>query len=353
MKKLFSINSIKKKFAVRLLQVGICISLPTANCLLPTCLFSQDIHFARFWMTPLLLNPAQAGAEHDMRTIINYRNQWNSVATPYSTANVSFDMKLGKKKLTKGFSAVGINVFQDQAGDAKMKTLYGSIAYAYHIFLNKESTLGAGLYGGFAQRSINYSNLQWMNQYDGSTYQQSFPSYEPSGGTSLTYPDLGGGLHYEYGKDKIDFSAGAALFHATQPNYSFYGTSEKLNMKITGYANAQIRLSNSNFSFVPGMVYFQQGKSTELLLGTLFRYILKEESRSGKQGAAVALGAHYRNKDAVVPVLMLEFAQFNIGLSYDVNVSQLSTASSGKGGFEISLRFVHPNPFLAKSASRI
>lgn len=316
-------------------------------------LLSQDIHFARFWMTPLLLNPAQAGAEHDMRAIINYRNQWNSVATPYSTANISFDMKLGKKKLRKGFSAMGINIFQDQAGDAKIKSLQGNITYAYHVFINKESTIGAGLYGGFAQRSIDYSDLHWMNQYDGYSYNSGIPSGEPAGGTSLTHPDLGAGIHYEYGKNKIDFSGGASLFHAAQPNYSFYGTSEKLNMKITGYANALVQLNNRKFSLVPGLVYFKQGKSTELFLGTMFRYTLKEETRMGTKGAAVAFGAHYRNKDAVIPVVVLEVAQFNIGLSYDVNISKLKTASYGKGGFEISLRYVNPNPFLAKSASRI
>lgn len=324
----------------------------TAYFLLPTVSFSQDIHFARFWMSPLLINPAQAGAEHDMRAIINYRNQWNSVATPYSTANFSFDMKMSRKKGRKGFSAIGLDIFHDQAGDAQMKTLQGNLSYAYHIYLNRESTIGAGIYAGFAQRSINNSGLQWMNQYDGSSYNASIPSGELSGETNLiTYPDLGGGIHYEYGQDKIDFSAGVALFHATRPAYSFYGTGEVLNMKIVGYANALIRTNNRNVALVPGLFYCQQGKSSELFLGTLFRYTLKQESGFGHKGAAVALGAHYRNKDAVIPVVMLEFTKLNIGLSYDVNVSKLKTASYGKGGFEISLRFVNPNPFGASRSS--
>ncbi|MBI4930799.1 MAG: PorP/SprF family type IX secretion system membrane protein [Bacteroidetes bacterium] len=334
--------------------LAVCI-LTSAICHLSSYMaFSQDIHFARFWMTPLLVNPAQSGAESDLRAIINYRNQWNSVATPYSTANVSFDAKIAKKKGRKGFSAMGVTIFQDQAGNAKMKTLQGNITYAYHVYINKESTLGAGLYGGFAQRSINNADLQWMNQYDGSSYNAAMPSGEPSGGASLTYPDLGSGIHYEYGKDKLDLSAGLSIFHANRPAYSFYGKDDKLNMKITGYANGLVRLSNRNFSLVPGFIYFQQGKSSELFFGNMFRYTFREASSSGYvKGAAISLGAHYRNKDAVIPVVVLEFAQFNIGLSYDVNISKLKTASSGQGGFEISLRFVNPNPFLPKSASRI
>ena len=65
--------------------------------------FGQDIHFSQFTMTPLNLNPAQAGAEYDMRVIVNYKNQWGTVAAPYSTANIAYDMKLGKNNHKKSF----------------------------------------------------------------------------------------------------------------------------------------------------------------------------------------------------------------------------------------------------------
>jgi len=313
-----------------------------------TVAISQDIHFSRFWMTPLLLNPAQAGAEHDMRGILNYKSQWNSVAAPYSTVNASWDMKIKSKK-RKGFSAFGVDAFQDQAGDGEMKTMQMNLAYAYHIYLNKESTLGVGLYGGFAQRSINYSELKWMNQYDGSTYNAAIASDEPSGSSSLTYLDMGSGIHYEYGTGKIDLSVGAALFHANRPAYSFYGTDEKLNMKIVGYVYSLVGTNNRNIAFLPGVVYFQQGKSTELLAGTMFRY----QFTGYESGASVALGAHYRNKDALIPTLMLEIAHYSIGISYDVNISGLKTVSRGQGGFEISLRYANPNPYRSKTSSRI
>ncbi|TAL57472.1 MAG: type IX secretion system membrane protein PorP/SprF [Bacteroidetes bacterium] len=337
-------------------QIIITVIAFIANCLLANC-FSQDIHFSQYWMTPLLLNPAQAGSEHDMRGIINYKNQWNSVAEPYSTANLSWDMKLGAKKSKKGFSAAGVNIFHDKAGDAQMKTLQGNLAYAYHVYLNQQSTLGAALYGGFAQRSINYAGLQWMNQYDGASYNSALPSGEPTGSTSMSYLDLGSGVHYEYGKEgntNLDLSAGFSLFHINQPKYSFYGTNEKLYMKETGYVHAVIGSKNSKLAFWPGLVYTQQGKNSELLLGSLFRYTLKEDSKftGYVKGSSFSLGAYYRNKDALIAAMLFQFGQYSLGLSYDVNVSGLKTASNGKGGFEISLRFVNPNPFLFKSAAR-
>lgn len=325
-------------------------------------IFSQDIHFSQFWMTPILLNPAQSGAGHDMRAIINYKNQWNSVAAPYSTLNALFDLKIPAKG-KKGFSAVGINIYQDKAGDGEMKSLQGNLAYAYHVYLNDKNTLGGGLYGGFAQRSINYAKLQWMNQYDGVSYNSSLPSGEPAGGNNLTYFDLGGGLHYEYGKGEKyftgnnhkSFSAGISLFHANQPEYSFYGTDDKLHIKTVGYANGVFGISNTNISLVPGIIYSHQGKNSELLMGNMFRFQLKEESKHTGyvKGSAFSLGTYYRNKDAVIAAMLFEISQYAIGISYDVNVSGFNKATIGRGGFEISLRFVNPNPFLYKSASRI
>src|SRR5688500_6785188 len=78
---------------------------------------AQDVHFSQFWMTPLLQNPGLAGANYDLQAILNYKDQWSSVASPYKTFDLSFDMKFNQKKPKKGFLAGGINVFSDKAGD--------------------------------------------------------------------------------------------------------------------------------------------------------------------------------------------------------------------------------------------
>ena len=37
---------------------------------------AQDIHFSQFYMSPLTLNPATAGAYKDINVTTNYRDQW-------------------------------------------------------------------------------------------------------------------------------------------------------------------------------------------------------------------------------------------------------------------------------------
>ena len=43
--------------------------------------------------------------------------------------------------------------------------------------------------------------------------------------------------------------------------------------------------------------------------------------------------------------MWFEIGNFEFGISYDLNVSQLRASSNMRGGMELSLRFVNPNPF--------
>ena len=51
------------------------------------------------------------------------------------------------------------------------------------------------------------------------------------------------------------------------------------------------------------------------------------------------LGGYLRWNDAIIPVVKLDYEPFSIAFSYDMNISQLRTASQGRGGFEISLGY--------------
>lgn len=325
-------------------------------------LIAQDYHFSHSWATPLLQNPSFAGTDHDLQVILDYRNQWNSVASPYRTFNFSADLKLTKSKDKKGFLATGLNALGDKAGDSHMGTNSAMLSVAYHLFLGKNSTIGAGLMGGFVQRTIDYSQLKWASQYDGA-FNQALPNGEPGGSSRFNYVTTGAGVIWTYkknemyisGNDQAKATAGISVFQPHQPQYSFYKNDESLYTRITAHGNGLFGIKNTNLCIAPGFVLSMQGKSNEFFIGSLFKYILKEDSKytGNIKSSAVSLGLFYRNKDAFIPTFFFEMGQYSLGLSYDVNISGLREASTGRGGFEISLRFVNPNPFLYKSASRI
>jgi len=316
---------------------------------------AQDIHFSQFYMSPLTMNPSLAGAEHDLQAVLNYKSQWQSVTNPYKTMGCSFDMRV--KNSDAGILAAGANFFSDKAGDAAMGTTEGGLSLAYHARMNTYHTLGGGLQAGFAQRKIRYDALQWGNQYDGTSFNSAISSGEAAGMPSFTRMDLSCGITWNYnntsGRKSVTnnhdqrFTLGLAAFHLNRPNYSFYGGSEKLFIRYVAHGKALISVPNSNVAFAPGFMYTRQGPAQEIYAGSLVRFLIGQDSKytGFKQGAAVSFGGFLRAQDAVAAVVLLEFANYAMGFSYDINTSKLKTSSNARGGFEVSLRFVTPNPF--------
>ena len=67
--------------------------------LITPILNAQDVHFSQYYNTPAFVNPANVGAFNgDLRGIINYRNQWSSIDSPFETAAFSLESQLLKYK---------------------------------------------------------------------------------------------------------------------------------------------------------------------------------------------------------------------------------------------------------------
>ncbi|MBI2968025.1 MAG: PorP/SprF family type IX secretion system membrane protein [Bacteroidetes bacterium] len=358
-----------------LLTAGITVNFLAAGLFA----FAQDLHFSQYYFTPHLLNPAMTGANGYMEAQLNYKEQWRSVAVPYKTFSVSYCMRMNKKKWddvdkkrTPFFFkkapgqglAWGVTLYNDNAGDASMHALQANLSLAYHVMITKEMIFAAGLLGGVLNRSIDASKLQWGSQYDGKQWNPAITPASPIQNESFTQPDVGAGLDWYLDKDEksinandhLQLSAGVAMFHVNQPNYSFYNNpDEKLFRKFTAHATGNIGIKNTPLSILPSLAWFQQGPATEMLTGGLIRYRLKEESKyTGRlKGASIAFGGHYRNKDAVILSTHLQLAYYSIGVSYDINISDLRSASSGRGSYEISLRFVDTVRYLYQTKPQI
>ncbi|CAN5907032.1 hypothetical protein BH11BAC7_BH11BAC7_22390 [soil metagenome] len=319
--------------------------------LLPLFLSAQDIHFSQLTQTPLLLNPAETALSHEFMAIINYKDQWKSVTSnPFRTFNVSADMAYNKKK-GGNHLGIGIDIFSDKAGDGAMGTTTGQLHLSGIVAANDYNLISAGIYGGFGQRSLSYDKFYWDNQYIGGSLDLTAPSMEPVGMSNRTYADVGAGVAWFYGKghntissnDAMTFNAGFALQHINKPVYSFYGNTEaRLPMKIVAHGNADIGWKGHSVVLEPGYIVMIQGGHHEINAGMLVKYLMQEASHytRSKKPAAFVLGAYYRFGDAVNLVTAYEFNFMRIGLSYDLNLSDLTVASKSRGGFEVSLRFL-------------
>jgi type IX secretion system PorP/SprF family membrane protein len=265
-----------------------------------------------------------------------------------------------KQKVAKGL-AFGINVFSDKAGDGNMAQFEANLSIAYHAHVGEKSTFSGALMGGYSQRSISPGGLRWNNQYSGGVYDPNLPSGENFASQSHGYGDYAAGLLWSWGEgsryltanDQKFINLGVSVFHLSKPNQSFLGTSDPLNWRWNGHLNSIFGIPNSLLSICPSALYMQQGAVKELTAGGLIKYKFREESKyTGYiKGAAISMGCFYRNKDAVIPTFLLEMSSYSIGVSYDTNISGLTAATSGKGGFEISLRYNSPSAFMYQNSS--
>lgn len=331
--------------------------------LFPIIVKSQDIHFSQMAYSPLTLNPALAGANYDLQVNVNYRNQWNSVATPFQTIATSVDTRLNakKKRSKKAHVAAGINFFNDRAGEMQVMTNNVNLNFATHVMLGDGHTLGAGIYGGWAQRSLNTAGGQWGSQYNGKFYDPLTPHGEQFSSAAFSMFDVGAGLLYTFNSKEVYISAnntkqmniGFATYHLNRPGFSFIQQDqEKLYMRFSGFINGSFGIKNTHFMVEPGAYFHQQGNAREIFFGLYGRYIIKDESRitSFVTRTTVALGLFCRNQDALVAKAHFEWNGLGIGLAYDFNLfSSLISMSRSRGGIEVALRWVVPNLYVNSS----
>ena len=316
-----------------------------------TQLRAQDVHFSQTEFSPTNLNPGLTGANSVMQVIVNYRSQWKSVAIPYNTIAASIDARLNENKRNKsGIFALGLGVYQDQAGSSNVRTLNAKLNLAYHLILDRNNTLGLGVYGAFGQRSIQSTTGTWGSQYNGLSYDPTLPSNEIFNDASFSFIDAGAGLVYTYKENSgymtqnngRSFNAGIAFFHVNTPSYSFIeNDTENLYMRWTVFANAKLGVANSRGTFLPGVYFTRQKSSMEILYGTYYRYRITEGSKITDRIKPFyfSIGLFHRWNDALVGKSMLEWSNYSVGFAYDINISSLTTVSRSRGGFEIFLRY--------------
>lgn len=329
-----------------LLNLGLILALPIT-------MSAQDIHWSQYYASPLTLNPAQTGlVNRDYRVAVNYRTQNYTVSSnPYVTGAISYDMPILTGKLPEG-DALGIGglVFYDKAGTGALQNVTGGLSFAYHKALghNKEHTVSLGAQALFVSKSINFDKLHFGDQLDPRMPGIYLPTAENFQNTDVSYPDFNVGLLYT-GKlnDKSTLYGGFSYYHITRPEERFLGQSAtlvdsngnsvtKLHSEYSVYFGGATQLNDYTTLFGSAL-YQSQGPAQEILIGAATGFILNPAHRGEVGNTTLYLGAWYRLNDAIIPYVGFEWTSFQLGFSYDVNVSQFQNATLSQGAYEVSL----------------
>ncbi len=312
-------------------------------CSLTTLLPAQDLHLSQFYNAPHYINPALTAVDRaDIRFMGSYRGQWEqAIFNPYTTFFGAFDMKLYPKYNDRFFWGVGANFAYDYAGDGQLGLAAGNANLSFVYALDKENFLSLGLSAGGGQRSINYNQLTWNEQHNGETFDPNRPSNETFPSDNNTFADFGMGINYHGQKTdkRTRLDVGAAVFHLNQPDQSFYGTEKSpLPMRISLYMRPLVQLSERVDIPLHGIAQFQ-GPYFEAIAGAGLRFYL---NLIPSKEIALELGGSYRFNsigDAIIPHIQLLYHQWQVGFSYDVNISDFSVATLYRGGPEFSVRY--------------
>lgn len=302
----------------------------TAICL-PTLCKSQDVRFSQFYHAPFTVNPAQTG---NFKGITRFsgivRQQWASVADPYTSTNLSAD---GKPFHRLNKLAIGLSFLYDRAGDAPLTQLKIELSAAYRFKLTTDSlhSISIGLQSGIQRRQLNTSNLVFQQSQDNGRSLENINATQNNVGVHT-------GIQYEfYRTTRLNADVGIGLFNLTQPKRNFLDqTDENLNIRHTFHLNLSYPIVGY-WDIIPGMLYSSQGPHQEFLLGSNIRYWLNTKSWVNK---SVSFGAWNRFNDAIKLFLGVNWKNWQGGISYDINYSNLNESSNYRGAWEISLIYI-------------
>jgi len=314
--------------------------------------YGQDMHFAQFFNTPMVVNPSLAGGDDGtFRAVLNYRDQWKSAGNAYQTYGLSLDGGM-MKKIDKGFLGVGIAIYNDKQGDVSLNYLNAKLSLSYHTQISRQQYFNAGISGGVAQTSIDRSKMIWDDQYDGSGYNPSIVSSEILFEPNQISPDFSLGANYVFKENEYSgnrrFVLGGAIHNLVKVNDALIGVQDvNRKFRYVVHSEATFPVRGTNMQIQPSGFFALQGLQRELFVGSVIRYELKQESKftDFQKTSALSIGVFAREFKSVVLYGGLQLDKYNIGISYDINYGGYSVATNGRGGFEISFKYLNLTKF--------
>ncbi|MBK9108100.1 MAG: PorP/SprF family type IX secretion system membrane protein [Saprospiraceae bacterium] len=220
---------------------------------------AQDISFSQFNAVNLYYNPAFTGSfPGNYRVSSMYRNQWIGLKDrPLTQMAIAGDIKFsfGFDNPLKDFIGAGVYFNTDRSQVFDWNTNEMAIQLAYHKLLskNKRSFVSGGFGFGVKQRSVNYDNLYFEDQFDGlDKYNGNTRELLPH--NIHASPTLNFGFQYHsYLTRKTHLQIGLAVHKLFTKEYSFYNDFE--NPDYIG--------SRENQAFPQYYIYFEPDLSLQ------------------------------------------------------------------------------------------
>ncbi|MEP7277822.1 MAG: PorP/SprF family type IX secretion system membrane protein [Bacteroidota bacterium] len=306
--------------------------------------FAQDPHFSQFFSSPLTLNPALTGKfDGVFRAAGNYRDQWPSISKAFITSTLSLDAPLLTNRINPNdVWGIGLMAMTDRTANGILNSNYISFSTSYHKGLDEDGyhQLGFGFQGSYASKRLDGSQLKFENELalDGTW---TLPSNELVDGrnVNINYFDFNAGILYNGSTDGTNnFYLGVSMYHINRPKESFFGSGYySVNPRLTVHSGGYFRVGQTTTLHLTAL-FSQQAAATEAVIGGAVAFDLSNGDE--ETPTSFYAGSWLRFNDAIIPYVGLEWNDFRLGMTYDVNYSSLKVGSQNRGGIEVSLIYI-------------
>jgi type IX secretion system PorP/SprF family membrane protein len=293
---------------------------------------AQDPSFSQSYNNPIYMNPALTGANKGMRIFLNDMRQWTRVPGNFNTATVSADV-------AEECSSVGLGVtaLHDERGEGFLTTnSFGMTASWSRPIVSRKLDFAFGLGGNFVQKSLDWSKLEFSDQFDPVLGKITNVNAQPQN-TGRGFADINAGVSFKYLVDlKSGFTMlnnfGFAVHHINRPNEGLIDAS-RLPALFTLHAGSLIPIGKhwtqkGEFVF-PYFVYNWQELfnpsykiQREIVAGC---YIFKN---------SILYGFHYR--DGYLPFSAGNTNQLGLSVGYQIPFRNTSHA------FQLTYSYMFP-----------
>ena len=298
-------------------------------------LYSQEIHWTQFTMAPLHQNPAKAGNFYGTARIGGlFRTQANSIANKaYSTYGIYADAPIIKGFRDKDWVGVGFTTAQDVAGEIEQTMNYSLFGASYHFALDKngESYLTIGFQtGSFGKKIANRDNTRFAdgNGLESMEFQQIQDNFQS--GT-----EYAGGIQLRTQlNDRTQVRVGARYGHIARIRQAVAGGIYRLPARIGMDFEADYLLK-PRVIISPSIMYENHKPASQFVAQCRARYLFDPE-----KNIEFSAGLGYRVGDAAQVLFGLGWGDINVGIGYDLPVSDQAAEAIPLGGLELAASYI-------------
>lgn len=281
----------------------------------------------------MFLNPAFAGATNEYRLSLGYRNQWPELPQSFVTSAASFDAYFPEIR-----SGVGLSALYDYAGAGLLSQLRIQGSYSYAFRITRKISARPALSVGYYRRGVDPDKLIFGDQL---TRGSNRSSIEQVGLTKGFFDFSTGFLVYSE-----NFWFGFSALHLNSPNQSLLGEISNLPTYYSVHTGVRVILRKGYKNKIERAIYGAMnlrsqeaniqadigfyGEFNPMIIGLWYRGLDWMQQNELNYHTA---------RDAIIPMLGVEWRNCIFAYSYDITISNLFGNTGGAHEIGISWEF--------------